>query len=239
MREHSFDRIATGHYARIEERDGRYSVLRASDGKKDQSYVLYRLPQEILAHLLTPLATYAKEDVRVAARESGLAAAERAESMEICFLPDGDYPAYIRERFGAVGEGDFIGTDGRVLGRHRGILHYTVGQRKGLGIALGERMFVSHIDPECNTVTLSRDAERGSQDFSVGDVVFSGLSPQKTGEMVCTVKLRYLAPPIPVTVCFDGDTLRAKTKTPIAAITPGQSAVFYDGDRVLFGGFIL
>lgn len=234
-----FDRIATGHYARIEEKDGRYAVCRARDGKKDQSYVLYRLPQTILSHLLTPLSDYEKEQVRTAAREGGLTAADRAESMEICFLPDGGYPAYIESRFGRVEEGDFIDTDGRVLGRHRGILHYTVGQRKGLGIALGERMFVSRIDPQTNTVTLSRDAERGTREFLVGDTVFSGIPPQDEGEGRFTVKLRYLAPSVPATARFHGGQIRVTLDAPVAAVTAGQSAVFYDGDRVAFGGFIL
>ena len=238
MRELGFDRIATGHYARITEKDGRFAICRALDAKKDQSYVLYRLPQEVLAHLLTPLSDYEKTTVRALAESDGLAAADRAESMEICFLPDGNYPAYIASRFDVMGEGDFVDTSGRVLGRHRGILHYTVGQRKGLGIALGERMFVSHIDPAGNTVTLSRDAERGTSEFSVCDLVFSGLAPQSEGEGRYTVKLRYLAPPVPATVSFEGGRVRVRLDTPAPAVTPGQSAVFYEGDRVAFGGFI-
>ena len=238
MRELGFDRIATGHYARIEEKDGRFAVCRARDERKDQSYVLYRLSQEQLSHLLTPLSDYEKADVRALAAAADLAAADRAESMEICFLPDGNYPAYITDRFGAPPAGDFIATDGRVLGRHRGILHYTVGQRKGLGIALGERMFVSHIDPVANTVTLSRDAERGSLRFTVTDPVFSGISPRDEGQGRFTVKLRYLAPPVPVTVRFEGGRVQATLDTPAPALTPGQSAVFYEGDRVAFGGFI-
>lgn len=238
MQQRGFDRIATGHYARIEEKDGRYAVCRARDARKDQSYVLYRLSQEILSHLLTPLSDYEKTDVRALAAAGGLAAADREESMEICFLPDGNYPAYIASRFGAPPEGDFIATDGRTLGRHRGILHYTVGQRKGLGIALGERMFVSHIDPLANTVTLSRDAERGSSHFTVTDPVFSGISPRERGEGRYTVKLRYLAPPVPATVRFEEGRVCVSLDAPVSAVTPGQSAVFYDGDRVAFGGFI-
>ena len=233
-----FDRIATGHYARIEEKGGRFAVCRARDARKDQSYVLYRLSQEILSHLLTPLSDYQKTDVRALAANEGLAAADREESMEICFLPDGNYPAYIAERFGAPPEGDFVATDGRVLGRHRGILHYTVGQRKGLGIALGERMFVSHINPQDNTVTLSRDAERGTTRFSVCEPVFSGIAPQREGVGRYTVKLRYLAPPVPVTVTFEEGRISALLDEPVSAVTPGQSAVFYDGERVAFGGFI-
>ncbi len=238
MQKRGFDRIATGHYARIEEKDGRYAVCRASDARKDQSYVLYRLPQEVLSHLLTPLSDYEKTDVRALAAKEGLAAADRDESMEICFLPDGNYPAYIADRFGAPPEGDFIATDGRPLGRHRGILHYTVGQRKGLGISLGERMFVSHIDPVLNTVTLSRDVERGTSCFSVRDPVFSGIAPRCEGEGRYTVKLRYLAPPVLATVRFGRDDLFVSLDAPVPCVTPGQSAVFYDGDRVAFGGFI-
>lgn len=238
MRELGFDRIATGHYARIVEKDGRYAICRAHDARKDQSYVLYRLSQEVLAHLLTPLSDYEKGNVRALAAAHGLAAAEREESMEICFLPSGDYPAYIASRLGAPDAGDFVDTSGRVLGRHRGILHYTVGQRKGLGIALGERMFVSHIDPVTNAITLSRDAERGTRTFTVSDLVFSGIRPQSEGEGRFAVKLRYLAPPVPATVSFDDGHVSVLLDDPASAVTPGQSAVFYDGDRVAFGGFI-
>lgn len=238
MRELGFERIATGHYARIEEKDGRYAVCLARDARKDQSYMLYRLSQEVLAHLLTPLADSEKQNVRALALKEGLTAAEREESMEICFLPNGDYPTYIAERFGAPDTGDFVDTCGRVLGRHRGILHYTVGQRKGLGIALGERMFVSHIDPVSNRITLSRDAERGTRCLCVSDLVFSGIPPRKTGEGRFAVRLRYLAPPVPADVSFEGDRVRVTLDDPVSAVTPGQSAVFYDGDRVAFGGFI-
>ena len=158
--------------------------------------------------------------------------------MEICFLPNGNYPAYIASRFGTPEEGNFVDTGGRVLGRHRGILHYTVGQRKGLGIALGERAFVSHIDPVTNTITLSRDAERGTREFAVSDLVFSGIAPQSAGEGRYTVKMRYLAPPVPATVTFLENGVRVLLDTPASAVAPGQSAVYYEGDRVAFGGFI-
>ena len=232
------DRIATGHYARITEEDGRFAVCLSSDGEKDQSYVLYRLGQDVLSHLLLPLADAYKQNVREEARAEGLLAADRPESMEICFLPPGEHAAYIAARFGEAPEGDFVSEDGRILGRHRGILHYTVGQRKGLGIALGERMFVTRIELETNRVILAPDRDREIRTVEVDRLVFSGVAPRTEGSEEFLVRLRYRAPLIPTTVFFEGERVRIELSVPVRAAAPGQSAVFYRDGRVAFGGII-
>lgn len=233
-----FDRIATGHYARIAEGNGRFSVACASEGGKDQSYMLYRLPQEILSKLLLPLSDAEKSEVRALAAEAGIPVADKKDSQEICFLPNGGHAEFIEEHRGVCPKGDFISPDGKLLGRHNGIIRYTVGQRKGLGIALGERIFVTDINPTDNTVTLS-PAMIGREEVTVESLVFSGIEPQKSGTELClSVRLRYSAPRIPtcVTMLSDG-TARLKFDAPVTA-SPGQSAVLYDGEKVVFGGFI-
>ncbi|MBO5946006.1 MAG: tRNA 2-thiouridine(34) synthase MnmA [Clostridia bacterium] len=238
-----FDRIATGHYAReLTVSDGtstRHTLARALDERKDQTYMLHRLPEDILSILLLPLGDEIKTDVREKAKAAGLESADRKESQEICFIPDGDYASYIENVNGVFPEGDFVLDDGRVVGRHRGIIRYTVGQRKGLGVAFGERIFVSRIDALKNEIVLS--PEGSYRDFlEVSDTVFSGMSEQKKGTRIrASAKLRYLARPVSTEVIFLGDgRLRLALDTPQKAVTPGQSAVIYDGDTVLFGGFI-
>ncbi len=238
MREGGFDRMATGHYAHIDRIGTRLAVRRGEDGRKDQSYVLWRLPQELLAALLLPLAACDKESVREAARALGFSSAESEESMEICFLPNGHHAAYIEGRLGPVPRGEFVDTDGRVLGTHQGIHRYTVGQRKGLGIALGQRMFISHIDASTNRITLAPDGERGVTSLSVRDLIFSGLAPQSEGEGEFEVVLRYQARPLPARVRFLGGRAIVTLLTSAPTATPGQSAVFYRGGAVAFGGFI-
>ena len=242
-RENGFDRIATGHYAktvvRSENGETRYTLSRAIDSRKDQTYMLHRLPQDILSILMLPLGDEVKTDVREKARAAGLKAAEQKESQEICFIPDGDYASYIVDIKGAFPEGNFVLEDGRVIGRHKGLIRYTVGQRKGLGVSYGERIFVSKIDPIKNEIVLSTEG-RFSDTVLVSDIVFSGISQPEIGsEIRVEVKLRYLAKPVSATAIFIGDG-RAKLvlDTPEKAVTPGQSAVMYDGDMLLAGGFI-
>ena len=232
-----FDRIATGHYAGIAEKDGRYAVLRGKDSRKDQSYMLWRLKQEILSVLELPLYDYLKSDIKEKSREINLAAADRDESQEICFVPDNDYASYIEKNYESSPCGDFVDINGNVLGKHKGILHYTVGQRKGLGIALGERAFVSSIDSESNRIVLSRQSDIGNTEFELSDIVFSGLEAKSEGSMEFLVKVRYLAPPVKARVTFkNGGAQVALFEKRV--VTPGQSAVFYDGDTVMLGGFI-
>lgn len=243
--EHGFDMIATGHYARIVRcecrGEVRYAVANAKDSKKDQTYMLWRLSQRILSKLIFPLSDLCKSEIREVAKEKSLVSADREESQEICFIPSGNHAEYIKERRkDALKPGNFIDTKGNILGVHEGIAKYTVGQRKGLGIALGKRMFVTKIDREANTVTLSEEDE--TKDFlRVFGIVFSGISEMTVGEKIAAeVKLRYLAPRVLCDFEYLGDGEgRVWLNTPMRALTPGQSAVFYDGERVIFGGFIM
>ena len=238
-----FDRIATGHYAKVisvtDGTDVRYTLEQARDLSKDQTYMLHRLPQDILSVLMLPLGDELKTEVREKARAAGLSAADQKESQEICFIPDGDYASYIEQIKGPFPEGDFVLEDGLVLGRHKGLIRYTVGQRKGLGISYGERIFVSKIDAENNRIVLSSVGSYTDR-VTVSDVVFSGMKEPVAGsEINALVKLRYLAKPVGARVIFLGQSrVELVLNAPEKAVTPGQSAVIYDGDRVLFGGFI-
>ncbi len=241
--ENGFDKIATGHYARVTKckigGEERYSISRSLDSSKDQSYVLWRLPQDILSRLLLPLSDSLKHEIREEAKTRGFAAADREESQEICFIPSGDYAGFIEERRGVSEPGDFVDSGGKVLGRHNGIIRYTVGQRKGLGVALGARAFVTDINPETNKITLSFEAKSTSRVLTT-DIVFSGMpEPTEPYETELFVKVRYLAPPISAKVRFSPDsTAMVLLSSPVRSVTPGQSVVFYDGDRVVAGGFI-
>lgn len=236
--EHGFDAIATGHYARIVNTDGRYSLAMPEDRRKEQTYMLYRLPQNILAKLILPLAEGTKSEIRSYAAEAGISAADREDSQEICFLPGGGHTDYIESVAGKCPEGDFVDPDGRVLGRHRGIIHYTVGQRKGLGISLGERAFVTKIDAANNTVTLSPTLP-GETTVEITDVVYSGMpAPVQETEVELEVKLRYTASPVRTVAQLHTDgtaTLRLSAPQKFA---PGQSAVLYRDGVVMLGGFI-
>ena len=241
--EHGFDRIATGHYARVitaHEGDAvRYTLAKARDSRKDQTYMLHRLPEDVLSILILPLGDEVKSDVREKALARGLKAAEKKESQEICFIPDGDYAAYIEAIKGPFPEGNFVLEDGNTVGRHKGLIRYTVGQRKGLGVAYGERIFVSRIDAERNEIVLSPIGSYTDR-VTLSDAVFSGISELVAGTSIrAEVKLRYLAKPVCTTVTFLGEG-RAELvlDMPERAVTPGQSAVIYDGDAVLLGGFI-
>ncbi len=242
-KEHGFDKIATGHYASVMKREEygaeRYCISRSRDLRKDQTYMLWRLPQDVLAMLLLPLAEDEKSRVRSTASEIGLTAADREESQEICFVPSGDYAEFIEASRGPSKKGDFVSLDGRVLGEHNGIIRYTVGQRKGLGIAMGERVFVTAIDPQNNTVTLS-PSDSYASGFEVCGIVFSGIREPGIGErLTLDVKVRYLAPPISCEIEYlGGGCARVRSTARIRAVAPGQSAVFYDGDLLCMGGFI-
>lgn len=242
-RDHGFDAIATGHYANIinvgNGADKRFAIKRADDGKKDQTYMLWRLPQDVLSMLVLPLGDMTKDELRAEARLHSLSSADAPDSQEICFIPDGNYVGYIEERTGASAPGDFVDSEGRVIGRHNGIINYTVGQRKGLGIALGARAFVTDIDPVTNRVTVSLEPPSANT-VSISGMVFSGMNePKKDTKIPLSVKLRYQAPPIDCIAEYLGEgRARLELSSAARSLTPGQSAVLYDGDVLVAGGFI-
>ena len=237
--ENRFDAIATGHYASVMCDGGRYYLCDSKDTRKDQTYMLWRLSQRVLSHLVLPLSDLTKDEVRVEVRRLGLVSLDRPDSQEICFIPDNDHGAFIKERVGELPAGDFVDKDGRVLGRHNGIVNYTVGQRKGLGISLGARAFISEIDPITNRITLSTEVGQSSA-FSVRDVVFSGIQPTSfPAEYRLSVKHRYQAQRTPATVTFyENGVAEVRLDTPAKSVTPGQSAVFYLDEALAAGGFI-
>jgi len=201
--------------------------------------MLYRLPQEILQKLIFPLGEYIKKDVSADASTMALRASDRAESQEICFIKNESYADYIEKRCGKMPVGNFVDGDGRVLGEHKGVVHYTLGQRKGLGISAATRLFVQQILPQSNTVVLS-DQPLRTKSFLIDNVVFSGLTPcEAIDAKDLTVKVRYLAKPIQVALIRENEHCwRAELQEAIGAITPGQSAVFYQDETVALGGII-
>jgi tRNA-specific 2-thiouridylase len=235
------NKICTGHYASVKksEETGRYYIARGQDARKDQSYVLWRLSQEELAMLFFPLAHEVKTEVKQISREMALPSAELRESQEICFIPTNDHTAFIEEHIGRkIEEGNFIDKDGNILGKHKGVVRYTVGQRKGLGISLGRHVFVTDIDPDKNTVTLGDEPELFTSEFEIDDLVFQKREYGAGQSARLLVKIRYAAPPVAATVHFGENYACVVTDAPVRAITPGQSAVFYDDEGVIFGGFI-
>lgn len=238
------DFVATGHYARIERlANGRYTLKNSVTAKKDQTYVLFCLTQEQLAHTLMPLGDYDKEQVRRIAKDAGIPVAEKKDSQEICFIPDHDYAAFIMRRCpeNDVREGNFVTPDGRTIGTHKGLIHYTVGQRKGLGVAFGEPMFVKKLCPQSNEVVLGKAEEMFQDSLLCDSVNFMGAEPLKPGETLrVTGKIRYAHRGTPATVTMlDDGCLRADFDTPVRAVTPGQAAVFYDGEYLACGGIIV
>ena len=202
--------------------------------------MLWGLSQEQLALLEFPLKDQNKDDLRQKAEKQNFSAAKSKESMDICFLPEGNYAEFVESRKGKSSPGNFVDKDGKVLGRHKGIVHYTVGQRKGLGIALGKPAFVSRIDPKANTVTLVFAGDEYADSMTVGQLNFQALPETEDLESEALfVKIRYAAPPVPCKVKIEGQTAKVHFPAPVRAITPGQSAVFYTEDgKIAFGGFI-
>ena len=239
-----FDKIATGHYARIVERvdngELRLAFAESLDEGKDQTYMLYRLGQDVLSMLVLPLYDEVKSNVASRVIEKGIVPQDIEESQEICFIPDNDYVGYIERKIGSMPEGDFVDEDGKILGKHKGIIHYTVGQRKGLGISLGYRAFVSKIDGEKNTVTLSKEVVPTSN-VEVKQLVYSGMAePKKETSLEVFVKLRYRAVKVKAVAHFKGDdSCRLELCEPFGLVAPGQSAVLYKDGVVIAGGFIV
>lgn len=236
--------IATGHYAHIVKKEnGRLAVKTADYASKDQTYMLYRLSQEQLARTLMPLGKLSKEEVRDIARKVGLKVAEKHDSMELCFIPDGNYADYIEEYAGdrVPPEGNFVSESGEILGRHKGIIHYTIGQRKGLGIAFGHPMFVKEIRPETNEVVLSEEEALFTKEVFCNDLNFQSIEDIKIGEKLeCKAKVRYRHNAQKAVIeRIDSDKVKITFEEPVRAATPGQSAVFYDEEGCAIGGGVI
>ena len=233
------DYIVTGHYARIEEENGKFVLKKALDETKDQSYVLYSMTQDQLAHTIFPLGSMQKTEVRAIAEESGFVNADKPDSQDICSVPNGDYASVIELKTGKESaEGNFVDKQGNNLGRHKGVIHYTIGQRKGLGVSSTEPLYVCNICPKDGNVVLGSNDDLFSREADVSD--FNWISGEVPGsEFRCKAKIRYRQPEQWVTVIPTGaDTVHIVFDEPQRAITPGQAAVFYDGDTVLGGGTI-
>ena len=232
--------VATGHYVRsvYDESSGRHLLLRGADRRKDQSYVLWTLTQKMLSHLIFPVGSYTKDELRRLAEEAGLPVAQKADSQDICFIPDGDYVSYIQRLRGIrPEEGNYLSPDGRVIGRHKGHLRYTVGQRKGLGMSFGRHMFVLSKDAAANTVTLGEETELFVRTVYARELNL--IAPHLLASPTLTAKVRYSAGDAPVRVTLTGEGgAEACFEEPQRAPTPGQSIVFYDGDVVVGGGII-
>lgn len=232
------DYVATGHYALVEQDEAGIFHLRCGiDSKKDQSYVLYTLEQQHLAHLLLPLGSLEKSEVRAIAEENGLVNARKRESQDICFIPDGDYAAFLEREGVESPEGPFIDSEGSELGRHNGIIHYTIGQRKGLGIAVGHPLYVTAIDAAANTVTVGSSEELLVREFCVNDMVWTKGTVPPDGEEA-EVRTHYHARRVPVRIHAHGSTARIEPLADLRAVAPGQAAVFYKDDEVIAGGTI-
>jgi tRNA-specific 2-thiouridylase len=255
------DAIATGHYARIEAVEDmaaagarRYRLLRGCDPSKDQAYFLYALRQDQLARTIFPLGQLSKSQVRGLAAARGLATAAKAESQELCFVPGGDYREVLKERAGwREVPGPLLDADGTVIGEHRGVAAYTVGQRQGLGVAVGEPRYVARIDADANLVQLGRRDDLARSEFTVGSVSFvAGTPPRETdterdGGFAAAVQIRHGADPVQCTVrppgrevnVGSGRIWRVETEVPVWAPAPGQAAVFSVGDEIIGGGRIV
>ena len=232
--------IATGHYARVVQlENGRYTLRRSATLAKDQTYALYNLTQEQLKRTLMPVGKYTKDEVRAIAEKINLRIANKPDSQDICFVPDGDYAAYIEEEAGVkVPEGNFVLTDGTVLGRHKGITHYTVGQRKGLGLALGYPAFVLEIRPETNEVVIGTKEESMTTQLRARNLNFMAVE-DLTEPLHVFTKIRYNHKGAWCTIEKTGeDEVLCTFDEPQRAVTPGQAVVFYDGEYVLGGGTI-
>ena len=234
--------IATGHYARVEQLpNGRYALRKSATAAKDQTYALYNLTQHQLSHTLMPVGEYTKDEIREMAAEIGLVVANKPDSQEICFIPDHDYAKFIEENTDCrLEEGNFVDKYGNVLGRHKGITHYTVGQRKGLNLSMGHPVFVTAIRPETNEVVIGENEDVFSNIVRCNKLNWMAIEGLAGGEMRVTAKIRYSHKGAPCVIRETGeDTVECVFDEPQRAATPGQAVVFYDGDYVVGGGTIL
>ncbi len=267
------DYIATGHYARVEKLpNGRYALRRSATDAKDQTYALYNLTQEQLSRTLMPVGAYTKEQIRQFAEELGLSVAQKADSQEICFIPDHDYAGFIRRQveewdfggckgcdgcdscdgcdgsngsggsraWGALEPGNFVDLDGHVLGRHRGLIHYTVGQRKGLNLSLGKPAFVVALRPETNEVVIGSGEDVFTDSLICDRLNWMAIDGLHGKPMQVMAKIRYSHKGAPCVIREIGeDLVECQFSEPVRAVTPGQAVVFYDGDYVAGGGVII
>jgi tRNA-specific 2-thiouridylase len=232
------DYIATGHYARVRRGEGTLRLLKAADPAKDQSYVLFTLSQAELGRLLLPIGEMPKAEVRRLAHEAGLPVADKPDSQEICFIPDGDYRKFVGER-AAARPGEMVGMDGAVLGRHPGVQFFTVGQRRGLGLngGSGKPMFVVRIDADANRVVLGPEEALLRTDLWASGVSFTRGEPP-AGPVEISAKIRYKSTEAPATVVARDGWARVAFRQPQRAVTPGQAVVFYQGEEMVGGGYI-
>lgn len=232
--------VATGHYARlVAGAEGQPPALcRGLDDSKDQSYVLFGIDRQVLSRLLFPVGDRRKEEIREIARQLGLRVADKKDSQEICFVPDGDYAAFVRRRRGEIDlSGEIVTTDGQVVGRHEGIENYTVGQRKGLGVAFGEPRYVVRLERETQRVVIGRQEELACRTLTAREA--NWLIEPPAAPLRCTAKIRYRNHARPATVTHrPGGRLHVEFDEPRHGVAPGQAVVCYDGDRVLGGGWI-
>lgn len=235
------DYIATGHYARISKHPvtGRYSICSSVTAAKDQTYALYNLTQQQLESTLMPVGDYTKDEIREIAKKIDLEISSKPDSQDICFVPDGDYASFIKEYDGTnFLEGDFVDMDGNVIGRHKGIIHYTVGQRKGLGLSLGKHVYVHHIDAENNRVVICDNEDLFYKEVYACDVNLMSFA-NIDGKVRAEAKIRYNHKKAPCTISMENNILKCVFDEPQRAITPGQSLVVYDGEYILCGGKII
>jgi len=234
-----YEGVATGHYARVVYEDGIYKLKKAVDPSKDQSYVLYNLSQEQLSKIRFPLGGLTKSEVREIAEKQGFINARKHDSQDICFVPDGDYAGMIERYTGkSFTPGNFVDMDGNIIGTHKGIIHYTIGQRRGLGIPSTDRLYVVKLNVDKNEVVLGSNDDLFDREVHVKDL--NWISGQQIPESFrCSAKIRYRMSDQPCSVYYKGNGIAVITfDEPQRAATPGQSAVLYDGDNVLGGGII-
>ena len=236
------DYIATGHYARIKQlENGRYVIQNSVTSTKDQTYALYNLTQDQLAHTLMPIGAYTKEKIREIAQKLYLPIAHKPDSQDICFIPDGDYGAFLEKEAGdrLPGTGNFVNKAGNILGQHKGVTHYTIGQRRGLGVAAGHRIFVTALHTESNEVVLGEHEELFSTQLYCNQLNWMAI-PGIGGPIECIGKIRYAHKGTNCIIEPAGeDLVKVTFSEPVRAITPGQAVVFYRDDYVLGGGSIL
>ena len=240
-REQGFDRVVTGHYGSIgKTEEGRYHVKRAGNEKKDQSYVLWSLSQDQLSRVILPLGSLSKAQVRDIARERGFENAEKSDSQDICFVPDGNYASFIEKSTGRKSPaGDVVNSEGKVVGRHDGLINYTIGQRKGLGIAFGKPTYVIGKNSSDNTLVVGSEQELLKKSLIADDLNWISI-PELTEPIICKAKTRYRMQEQPCVVYPEPDgRVYVEFNEPQRAITPGQRVVFYDGDIVIGGGVIV